>query len=85
MWCTETPFAHHNQVVRIVKPGGVIIVSFSRHCFREKATAAWLERDAQGRVALVERILLAAGASDVQSLCRNVYENKWEEDGMWVC
>ncbi|XP_051141466.1 uncharacterized protein LOC127258600 [Andrographis paniculata] len=41
------------EVFRVLRPGGVFIVSFSNRMFYEKAIAAWRDRTGYGRVQLV--------------------------------
>lgn len=41
------------EVFRVLKPGGVFIVSFSNRMFYEKAISAWRDGTAYGRVQLV--------------------------------
>lgn len=60
------------EVARVLKPGGVLIVSFSSHCFQEKAIAAWLARPGvQRRVELVQAFLTAAGFSVVSTVAHS--------------
>lgn len=51
----QQPLAVFMDVNRVLKPGGVFIVTFSNRCFPTKAVRAWLERDDQGRIGLVTR------------------------------
>uniref|UniRef100_A0A7S0WLT3 Methyltransferase type 11 domain-containing protein n=1 Tax=Chlamydomonas leiostraca TaxID=1034604 RepID=A0A7S0WLT3_9CHLO len=54
------------EALRAVKPGGLAVITFSPHCWAAKATSGWLARDAGQRLALVGRILDAAGFVDIQ-------------------
>jgi SAM-dependent methyltransferase len=49
------------EIARVLRPGGVLIVSFSNRCFPTKAIRAWREAAMDERAALVERYLRAAG------------------------
>jgi hypothetical protein len=49
------PTAVFREVNRILKPGGVFIVSFSNRCFPQKAVAIWLSTDDEQHIALVGR------------------------------
>ena len=49
------------EVGRVLRPGGVCIVSFSNRMFVQKAVRAWRERDMAERAALVESYFEAAG------------------------
>lgn len=53
------------EVRRVLRPGGVAIVSFSNRCFPTKAIVAWLSLDMAGRAALVRHYLNAAGFADI--------------------
>ena len=43
------------EIYRILKPGGIAIVSFSNRMFYQKAIAAWRDNSDTGRVNLVKR------------------------------
>lgn len=45
------------EVFRVLRPGGVCIVSFSNRMFYQKAIAAWRENSAYGRIQLVKQYL----------------------------
>ncbi|KAJ4729339.1 S-adenosyl-L-methionine-dependent methyltransferase [Melia azedarach] len=49
----QQPEKVFGEVFRVLKPGGVFIVSFSNRMFYEKAISAWREGSAYGRVQLV--------------------------------
>jgi len=49
------------EVGRVLRPDGVVIVSFSNRCFPTKAIRAWREASMDGRAALVKRYLDVAG------------------------
>lgn len=49
------------EVLRVLKPGGVCIVSFSNRMFGSKAINAWTGNTEFGRVSLVKSYFLAAG------------------------
>ena len=50
------------EVGRVLAPDGVCIVSFSNRMFFQKAVAAWLNREMDGRAELVRSYLDATGA-----------------------
>ena len=54
------PVIVFSEVSRILRPGGVFIVTFSNRCFPTKAVRAWLQRDDYGHAALVAGYLKAA-------------------------
>jgi SAM-dependent methyltransferase len=47
------------EVFRILKPGGVFIISFSNRMFYEKAISAWRDGTAYSRVQLVVQYFLS--------------------------
>ena len=49
------------EVNRILKPGGIFVVSFSNRCFSTKAVAAWLASTDAQHVELVERYFATSG------------------------
>ena len=58
------------EIARALRPGGVLIVSFSNRCFPTKAIRAWREATMDERAALVERYLRAAGGFDLPEVVR---------------
>jgi SAM-dependent methyltransferase len=56
---------------RVVKPGGVVVCTFSNRCFPTKAVKGWLSVDEPTRVAIVEQFFrLTNSYADVHSkLC----------------
>jgi SAM-dependent methyltransferase len=58
------------EIARALRPGGVLIVSFSNRCFPTKAIRAWREATMDERAALVERYLRAAGGFDSPEVVR---------------
>lgn len=50
----QYPEAIFSEIHRILKPGGIAIVSFSNRMFYQKAIAAWREGSEASRVALVK-------------------------------
>jgi predicted methyltransferase len=49
------------EVRRVLKPGGVVIISFSNRMFPTKAVSLWIGASEPERVALVRRYLAEAG------------------------
>lgn len=62
------------EVARVLRPGGVCLVSFSNRMFPRKAIRAWRERDMDERADLVCRYLGATGAFDAPETVREVPE-----------
>jgi Methyltransferase domain len=46
------------DLARVLKPGGVVLITFSNRCFPSKAVLIWHSLDDAGRIRLVERYLL---------------------------
>ncbi|MEW6492163.1 MAG: methyltransferase domain-containing protein [Cyanobacteriota bacterium] len=53
----QYPDAIFSEIYRILKPGGMAIISFSNRMFYQKAIAAWRDRSEAGRVELVKGYL----------------------------
>ncbi len=56
----QYPEAVFSEVLRVLKPGGVAIFSFSNRMFYQKAIAAWRDGDDRDRVELVKSYFNAA-------------------------
>ena len=50
------------EAARVLRPGGVVVLTFSNRCFPTKAIRGWLDTDDEGHVAIVRRYLDATGA-----------------------
>ena len=50
----QYPDAIFYEIHRILKPGGVAIISFSNRMFYQKAIAAWRDNNERGRIELVK-------------------------------
>ncbi len=55
------PFEVFREVARILKPGGLFLVTFSNRMFREKATRLWRESSEPERVLFVEDLFRLSG------------------------
>ena len=49
------------EVARVLRPGGVVVLTFSNRCFPTKAVRGWLATDDAGHVAIVRAYLEEAG------------------------
>jgi SAM-dependent methyltransferase len=56
------------DAARVVRPGGMAVITFSNRCFPTKAIAGWLQTDDESHCRIVEAYLrLAGGWTDVAS------------------
>ncbi|WP_152047576.1 methyltransferase domain-containing protein [Aureimonas psammosilenae] len=62
----EQPITVFRDVRRLLRPGGIVIISFSNRCFPTKAVAVWQALDANGQAALVRLYLERAGFAAVE-------------------
>ena len=56
------PVEVFREVGRILKPGGLYLVTFSNRMFPEKAVKVWRDADEEGRILLVEELFERSGA-----------------------
>jgi len=55
------PVAVLREAVRVLSPGGAVVVTFSDRCFPAKAVRGWLLADDAGRCSIVSEYLRRAG------------------------
>jgi SAM-dependent methyltransferase len=56
------------DVGRVLRPGGLLVCTFSNRCFPTKAIKGWLANDDRGRLAIVHAYFEQAGAFDEPTL-----------------
>jgi SAM-dependent methyltransferase len=67
----QYPEAIFAELYRILKPHGLVVVSFSNRMFYQKAIAAWRDNSDLGRVSLVKSYFKSvAGFREVQAIVR---------------
>ncbi|MGA9381233.1 MAG: methyltransferase domain-containing protein [Phormidium sp.] len=67
----QYPDAIFSEIHRILKPGGIAIISFSNRMFYQKAITAWRDNSEIGRVELVKRYFtLVPGFSEPEVIIR---------------
>jgi hypothetical protein len=67
----QQPEAVFTEICRVLKPGGIAIVSFSNRMFYQKAIQAWRDGSEQDRVALVQRYFKSVpGFSEPETVVR---------------
>jgi SAM-dependent methyltransferase len=59
------PVAVLLEASRVLKPGGVVVCTFSNRCFPTKAIRGWLSLNENARCELVARYLELAGFTDI--------------------
>lgn len=73
------------EAARVLRPGGLVVLTFSNRCFPTKAVRGWLATDEGGRVAIVRAYLEQAGFGGVSTELRT--SARWGRDplyGAWA-
>ena len=60
------------ETSRLLRPDGVVVLTFSNRCFPTKAVRGWLATDEEGRVEIVRAYLELAGFEDVRTALRTL-------------
>ena len=70
------------EVVRVLRPGAPLVITFSNRCFPTKAVMAWQMLDDKGHVSLVEQYMQQTGFVDIISLDRS--PERWGSDPLYA-
>ncbi len=70
------------EAARVLRPGGVVVLTFSNRCFPTKAVRGWLATDEDGRVAIVRAYLERAGFAGVTTALRT--QPRWGSDPLYA-
>lgn len=57
----QQPEAIAAELLRVLRPGGQLIIAFSNRMFAQKAPRIWLDGSDRDRLAYVARVLIAQG------------------------
>jgi SAM-dependent methyltransferase len=78
----QQPVAVFREVLRVLKPGGIIAITFSNRCFPTKAVAIWRMLGMGKHQELVELYLRRAGFSSVD--LRTPIPDGLDQDPLWA-
>ena len=70
------------EAARVLRPGGLVVLTFSNRCFPTKAIRGWLATDEDGRVAIVRAYLERAGFDRVTTGLRTA--RRWGRDPLYA-
>ena len=77
------PVAVLREVARVLRPAGVVVVTFSNRCFPTKAVRGWLEATDDERGTIVAAYLGAAGGFDLPEVSLRTPPGSWG-DPLWA-
>ena len=71
------------EVARVLRPGGVVVLTFSNRCFPTKAIRGWLQTDDANHLAIVKAYLEQAGGFGPAAAQRRTPED-WPGDPLYA-
>jgi SAM-dependent methyltransferase len=79
----QRPVEVLREVARVLRPGGVVAISFSNRCFPTKAVAVWQALDGRDQCGLVSLYLHRAGFPTVEAR-ELAPPGRWDSDPLWA-